>query len=144
MRPAVPSGQPRPPLREIVAATAATVGNWIVACDFLRPRVLPSLGNRIFAARTKLGLTVLDHKYIVSITALSFRSMNLRPLSVFHGLSKPGIFNAAAQLLHTSQPAVSRELRTLENRLGVPLFAPLPRTMPLTTSGPVLPAHPQP
>src|SRR5258707_3038818 len=138
MRPAVPSGQPRPPLREIVAATAATVGNWIVACDFLRPRVLPSLGNRIFAARTKLGLTVLDHKYIVSIPALSFRSMNLRHLSVFHGVAKAGSVNAAAQLLHTSQPAVSRELRTLENRLGVPLFDRLPRGMRMTEAGQVL------
>jgi LysR family hca operon transcriptional activator len=44
--------------------------------------------------------------------------MNLRHLSVFHGVAKTGSVNAAARLLHTSQPAVSRELRTLENRLG--------------------------
>jgi len=42
--------------------------------------------------------------------------MNLRHLSVFHGVAKAGSVNAAARLLHTSQPAVSRELRTLEER----------------------------
>jgi DNA-binding transcriptional LysR family regulator len=53
--------------------------------------------------------------------------MNLRHLSVFHGIAKAGSVNAAARLLHTSQPAVSRELRTLEERLGVLLFDRLPR-----------------
>src|SRR5260221_500594 len=43
--------------------------------------------------------------------------MNLRHLSVFHGVAKAGSVNSAARLLHTSQPAVSRELRILEGRL---------------------------
>jgi DNA-binding transcriptional LysR family regulator len=64
--------------------------------------------------------------------------MNLRHLSVFHGVAKAGTVNAAARLLHTSQPAVSRELRTLEERLGVPLFDRLPRGMRLTEAGQVL------
>jgi DNA-binding transcriptional LysR family regulator len=64
--------------------------------------------------------------------------MNLRHLSVFHGVAKAGSVNAAARLLHTSQPAVSRELRTLEVRLGVPLFDRLPRGMRLTEAGQVL------
>src|ERR1700738_219896 len=64
--------------------------------------------------------------------------MNLRHLSVFHGIAKAGIANAAARHLHTSQPAVSRELRTLEERLGVLLFDRLPRGMRLTEAGKVL------
>ena len=64
--------------------------------------------------------------------------MNLRHLSVFHGVAKAGSVNAAARLLHTSQPAVSRELRTLEERLGAPLFDRLPRGMRLTEAGQVL------
>src|SRR5216684_3747145 len=64
--------------------------------------------------------------------------MNLRHLSVFHGIAKAGSVNAAARLLHTSQPAVSRELRTLEERLGVLLFDRLPRGMRLTEAGQVL------
>jgi DNA-binding transcriptional LysR family regulator len=64
--------------------------------------------------------------------------MNLRHLLVFHGVAKAGSVNAAARLLHTSQPAVSRELRTLEERLGVQLFDRLPRGMRLTEAGRVL------
>src|SRR5260370_31333347 len=64
--------------------------------------------------------------------------MNLRHLSVFHGIAKAGSVNAAARLLHTSQPAVSRELRTLEERLGVLLFDRLPGGMRLTEAGKVL------
>jgi DNA-binding transcriptional LysR family regulator len=64
--------------------------------------------------------------------------MNLRHLSVFHGIAKAGSVNAAARLLHTSQPAVSRELRILEERLGVLLFDRLPRGMRLTEAGRVL------
>ncbi len=64
--------------------------------------------------------------------------MNLRHLSVFHGIAKAGSVNAAARLLHTSQPAVSRELRILEKRLGVVLFDRLPRGMRLTEAGTVL------
>lgn len=64
--------------------------------------------------------------------------MNLRHLSVFHGVARAGSVNAAARLLHTSQPAVSRELRTLEERLGVPLFDRLPRGMRLTEAGQLL------
>ncbi len=64
--------------------------------------------------------------------------MNLRHLAVFHGVAKTGSVNAAAKLLHTSQPAISRELRTLEQRLGLPLFDRLPRGMHLTEAGHVL------
>jgi LysR family transcriptional regulator, low CO2-responsive transcriptional regulator len=64
--------------------------------------------------------------------------MNLRHLSVFYGVAKAGSVNAAALRLHTSQPAVSRELRTLEQRLGVVLFDRMPRGMRLTEAGAVL------
>jgi DNA-binding transcriptional LysR family regulator len=64
--------------------------------------------------------------------------MNLRHLLVFHGIAKAGSVNAAARLLRTSQPAVSRELRTLEDRLGHPLFDRLPRGMRLTEAGRLL------
>lgn len=64
--------------------------------------------------------------------------MNLRHLAVFHAVAKAGSVNAAAPLLHTSQPAVSRELQILEGRLGMPLFDRLPRGMRLTDAGQVL------
>src|SRR5581483_2702759 len=55
--------------------------------------------------------------------------MNLRHLAIFHAIARRGSVNAAAEHLHTSQPAVSRELRPLEERLGVVLFDRLPRAM---------------
>jgi len=61
--------------------------------------------------------------------------MNLRHLSVFYGVARAGSVNTAAKWLHTSQPAISRELRTLEERLGVLLFDRLPRGMQLTEAG---------
>ncbi len=64
--------------------------------------------------------------------------MNLRHLAVFHAVAKARSVNAAAALLHTSQPAISRELRTLEERLQTPLFDRLPRGMRLTEAGEVL------
>ena len=67
--------------------------------------------------------------------------MNLRHLSVFYGVVKAGSVNAAARLLHTSQPAVSREVRSLEERLGVTLFDRLPRGMRLTEAGQTLAAY---
>lgn len=45
---------------------------------------------------------------------------------------------ASSKQLHISQPALSRELRELENRLGVILFERLPRGMRLTHAGTVL------
>jgi DNA-binding transcriptional LysR family regulator len=64
--------------------------------------------------------------------------MNLRHLAVFHAVAEAGTVNAAAERVHTSQPAISRELRNLEDRLGVVLFDRLPRGMRLTEAGEVL------
>lgn len=64
--------------------------------------------------------------------------MNLHHLAVFHAIAKAGSVAAAAQELHISQPAISRELKTLENRLGVTLFDRMPRGMRLTEAGKVL------
>lgn len=61
--------------------------------------------------------------------------MNLRHLAVFHAVAKTGSINGAAPLLHTSQPAISRELRTLEDRTGHTLFDRMPRGMRLTEAG---------
>jgi LysR family transcriptional regulator, low CO2-responsive transcriptional regulator len=64
--------------------------------------------------------------------------MNLRHLAVFRAVAQTGTVNAAAALAHTSQPAVSREVRNLEERLGVVLFDRLPRGMRLTEAGQML------
>lgn len=64
--------------------------------------------------------------------------MNLHHLAVFHAIAETGSISAAAKRLHISQPALSRELRDFEGRLGVVLFERLPRGMRLTHAGEVL------
>ncbi|GAB3040749.1 selenium metabolism-associated LysR family transcriptional regulator [Oleiagrimonas citrea] len=67
--------------------------------------------------------------------------MNLHHLSIFHAIAETGSISAAARRLHISQPALSRELKTFEERLNVPLFERVPRGMRLTQAGRVLHEH---
>jgi len=64
--------------------------------------------------------------------------MNLHHLLVFHTVAKTGSITAASRVLHISQPALSRELRELEDAMGLALFERLPRGMRLTHAGDVL------
>jgi len=64
--------------------------------------------------------------------------MNLHHLLVFHTIAKTGSITSSSKQLNISQPALSRELRVLENRFGVTLFERLPRGMRLTNSGKIL------
>ena len=48
--------------------------------------------------------------------------MRLRHIEVFQAIRQTGSVSAAAQLLHVSQPAVSKVLQHAEQRLGFPLF----------------------
>jgi DNA-binding transcriptional LysR family regulator len=64
--------------------------------------------------------------------------MNLHHLLVFHTIARTGSLTASSRQLHISQPALSRELRDLEERFGVTLFERLPRGMRLTQAGGVL------
>ncbi|KGI77527.1 LysR family transcriptional regulator [Oleiagrimonas soli] len=67
--------------------------------------------------------------------------MNLHHLSIFHAIAETGSISASARRLHISQPALSRELKTFEARLGVTLFERMPRGMQLTQAGQVLYEH---
>jgi DNA-binding transcriptional LysR family regulator len=64
--------------------------------------------------------------------------MNLHHLAIFKVIAETGSITAAAQRMHISQPALSRELKSLEDRLGLILFERLPRGMLLTHAGEVL------
>ncbi|TAM11412.1 MAG: LysR family transcriptional regulator [Nevskiaceae bacterium] len=65
-------------------------------------------------------------------------AMNLHHLAVFHAVAELGSVSAAARVMHISQPAVSRELKALEDRLSVRLFERRPRGMRLTEAGALL------
>jgi LysR family transcriptional regulator, low CO2-responsive transcriptional regulator len=64
--------------------------------------------------------------------------MNLHHLLVFHTIAKTGSITSSSKQLNISQPALSRELRVLENRFGITLFERHPRGMRLTNSGKIL------
>ena len=64
--------------------------------------------------------------------------MNLHHLAIFHAIARSGSLTVAAERMHISQPAISRQLKWFENSLGVVLFERLPRGMRLTQAGEIL------
>ena len=64
--------------------------------------------------------------------------MNFTHLFAFYEVARAGSVSAGAQQLRVSQPAVTREIRELEDRLGAVLFDRLPRGVALTEAGTML------
>lgn len=61
--------------------------------------------------------------------------MDIEQLTYFQCVAQTGNFTQAAQLLHLSQPALSRSIQRLEDELGQPLFERKPRSVELTDAG---------
>ena len=61
--------------------------------------------------------------------------MNLRRLSYFLAVVDAGTVTAASELLHIAQPALSRQIKTLEQELKLPLFEPRGNRLALTPAG---------
>lgn len=70
--------------------------------------------------------------------AISFEYMNLHHLSLFYAIAEAGNISEASKRVFISQPALSRQLKDFEDRLGVVLFERLPRGMRLTHAGEVM------
>jgi DNA-binding transcriptional LysR family regulator len=66
--------------------------------------------------------------------------MNFTHLAAFLAVAEAGSVTGASARLHVSQPALTREIRELEERLGVTLFDRRPRGMSPTEAGRLL-AH---
>lgn len=64
--------------------------------------------------------------------------MNLHHLAVFHAVAETGGINRASERLLVSQPAVTRQVRALEDALGVALLERLPRGVRLSAAGATL------
>ncbi|MGG1946919.1 LysR family transcriptional regulator [Trinickia sp. NRRL B-1857] len=64
--------------------------------------------------------------------------MNFTHLLAFYEVARAGSVSAGAEKLCVSQPAVTREIRELEERIGMTLFDRLPRGVALTEAGKVL------
>src|SRR4051812_28974660 len=61
--------------------------------------------------------------------------MELRHLRYFAAVAAHGSFNRAAQNLHLTQPALSRQVKDLEDEIGVPLFLRGKNAVSLTAAG---------
>ncbi len=61
--------------------------------------------------------------------------VELRHLRYFIAVAKHGSFNRAAHALHLTQPALSRQVKDLEEELAVPLLARGKNTVTLTEAG---------
>ena len=61
--------------------------------------------------------------------------MELRHLRYFVGVAEAGSLTVAAELLHTSQPSLSRQVRDLEDEVGTQLLTRRARGIELTLAG---------
>jgi len=62
-------------------------------------------------------------------------NINLRQLRAFVSIGRLGSFTKAAEALHATQPALSAQIRELEDSLGVKLFDRSTRSVTLTQAG---------
>lgn len=67
--------------------------------------------------------------------------MNFTHLYAFYEVARAGSISAGAERLRVSQPAVTREVKALEERLGLVLFDRQPRGVVLTEAGLALQAY---
>lgn len=66
------------------------------------------------------------------------RPLGVGPLRAFEAVARLLNFRAAGEELHLSQPAISRQIRALEDELGVTLFLRGTRHVELTSAGAAL------
>jgi DNA-binding transcriptional LysR family regulator len=69
--------------------------------------------------------------------------ITLRQLQVFEAAARLGGYTRAAEALHLSQPAVSMQIRQLEEQSGMPLFEQIGKKIHLTDAGRALYRHAQ-
>ena len=62
-------------------------------------------------------------------------NVTFRQLSLFESVARNLSFTRAAEELHLSQPAVSMQIRQLEDSIGLPLFEKLGKQVSLTEVG---------
>jgi DNA-binding transcriptional LysR family regulator len=67
--------------------------------------------------------------------------VHLRDLRYFLAVAAEGSITGAAEVLFISQPALSKQIRSLERQVRTPLFERLPREMRLTPAGRELLPH---
>lgn len=71
----------------------------------------------------------------------TLQGVSLAQIEYFVAVAEEGHVGRAARKLHVAQPAVSRQIRRLEDELRSPLFLRTPRGMRLSEAGVVFLAH---
>jgi LysR family transcriptional regulator, glycine cleavage system transcriptional activator len=66
------------------------------------------------------------------------RPLAIGPLRAFEAVARLSSFRGAAEELHLTQPAISRQIRSLEDEIGTPLFTRGTRHVALTLAGATL------
>ncbi len=66
---------------------------------------------------------------------VSAMHLTLRQLKVFEAVARHGSYTRAAEQLHLTQPAVSMQIKQLEESAGLPLFEQLGKKIYLTSAG---------
>ena len=64
-----------------------------------------------------------------------FRYLDWDKIKTFYYVSKLGSFTKTSEFLHLSQPALSRQIQSMEKILGCPLFTRQSRGLQLTRKG---------
>ncbi|XOV81858.1 MAG: LysR family transcriptional regulator [bacterium] len=64
--------------------------------------------------------------------------MNFNDLATFNAVAQTASFSSAAEMLHITQPAVSKRIQALEQRFGVRLFDRVGKQVHLTQAGAAL------
>ncbi len=72
------------------------------------------------------------------MNALRQRPLAIGPLRAFEAVARLSSFRGAAEELHLTQPAISRQIRSLEDEIGTPLFTRGTRHVALTGAGSTL------
>jgi DNA-binding transcriptional LysR family regulator len=69
------------------------------------------------------------------------KPVSFAQIQYFVAVAEEGHVGRAASALRIAQPAVSRQIRRLEDELGAPLFVRTPRGMKLSDAGQVFLGH---
>src|SRR5258708_40356770 len=104
--------------------TVAIIGIGIHFCLRVRPFTRkPQMANAVF-----LELLIL-------LVIPNVQSMELRHLRYFAAVAAHGSFSRAANQLHLTQPALSRQVKSLEEEIGIALIVRGQNAISLTSAG---------
>src|SRR5271166_4357777 len=78
-----------------------------------------------------------------SCSAVTAMQISLRQLRIFESVARHGSMSRAANEMHLTQPAVSMQMKQLEEQIGVPLIEQRGRRLYLTEAGQELRGHAQ-